>query len=237
MKYALIAALLIALSGCASIAPSPAADNRVAKGFLPPPQGSLVILLPEPKSKDFSKGEAMLAKQLHRQLTAAGYKAAILDATNYDELWREEVAAVGGIYDPVTGALRHEAYASATSALAKRICDELKCALVVRQRFLARKASLEGMMAQWDGQQRHIPVSQGGVSKTYSFSGSTYGISVELLAIAGDGAFAFRMYGGVSLPYQTNIHEVRNEIRPDLFSDDKEIADGVRIALGPLLTR
>lgn len=178
-----------------------------------------------------------MTEQLHRQLIASGYKVAILNTANYEEIWGEEVAAVGGIYDSATGALRHEAYAAAMSSLGKRICDELKCALVVRQRLIARKATLDGKMAQWDGQQRFMPVSQEGAGGAYSFFGSTYGISVELTAIAGDGLLVFRTYGGASLPYQANIYEARHEIRPDLFFSDKEIADGVRIALEPLHIR
>ena len=176
----------------------------------------------------------MMTEQLHRQLVIAGYKVAILNAANYEKVWGQEVATVGGVYDPVTGALRREAHARAMSSLAKHICDEHKCALVIRQRLVARKASLDGEYAQWDGQQRYISVVQGGVGRRYSFSGSTHGISVELFAIAADGSLALHTFGGASLLYQMNLHETRNEIRSDLFSNDKEIADGVRLALEPL---
>lgn len=221
------------ISGCAS-PPMPAADAYVAKPFAPPAPGALVVLLPAPNAQELPQGTALMTGQLHRQLATAGFKVAALAAANHDEIWRQEVAAVGGVYDPVTGKLKVQASAEASAKLAQRICAELKCALVLQPRLVLRKAELAGSKAEWDGQRRMLPV-KGGPDQMLSLSGTTTGLSVELIAVLADGMMAFRSYGGASLPYQVDTNRERSEVRPGLFSSDAEIADGVKIALQPLL--
>jgi len=53
-------------------------------------------------------------------------------------------------------------------------------------------------------------------------------------AIASDGAPAFRTFGGAALPMHGDMDEAKQTLRKDLFANDAEIADGVRIALAPL---
>ena len=42
-------------------------------------------------------------------------------------------------------------------------------------------------------------------------------------------------FGGASLPFRADITGRKFELRADLFDKDDEIADGVRLALVPLL--
>jgi hypothetical protein len=193
------------------------------------------VLLPvKSQSPEIAKGEEFVLQQLHRQLTEARYKVAVLNAENYATLWSEEVAAVGGIYDPTNGRLRPEAYGQAMSGLAQRIAADTMCALVLSHSLTLRTAKLSGKTAEWDGQHRRHPTTGGG-SFGMTFSGHTTGLSVELLAISAEGTIAFRSFGGVSLPYRTNLSTEQNELRPDLFSSDNEISEGVSLALAPLL--
>lgn len=233
---ALCCALLASLAaGCAS-PPMPAADAYLAKPFSPPERGALVVLLPAPSAQEMPQGTALMTEQLHRQLVASGFKVAALSASNHDEIWRQEATAVGGIYDPATGKLDAQAQGKALAHLAQRVCAELKCAFVLHQRLVLRKAALAGTKAEWDGQRRNMPV-KGGPDQMLNLSGDTTGLSVELIAIQADGMTAFRSYGGASLPYRVDVNRERNEVRPDLFADDKELAEGVQIALQPLLVR
>jgi hypothetical protein len=236
-RHGLFAGLLLCLPllliGCASAPPQAAADNRVAPGFVPPKPGALVMLLPPEKNfADLVPGQAMLTEQLHKQLTAAGYRTALLDKANHDDLWRQEVEAAGGIFDPATGARRNEAYARAMANLAQRVCAEAKCALVAQHQLVLRRAELKGRYATWDGQRREIPLTR--ITADVRFSGSARSLSVMLNVIASNGDSAFRTFGGVTLPMQVDVDEARQKMRTDLFTNDAEIADGVRIALAPL---
>jgi hypothetical protein len=117
----LVAALVL---GALLPLPAAAADDEsfVAPSFRAPAADALVIILP-PKVDDpaLAAGGPMLLNQLHRQLVAAGYKAALLDEANHDLLWRQEVEAVDGIYDAVSGRLRTEPYGKALSAVNQQL--------------------------------------------------------------------------------------------------------------------
>lgn len=222
------------LAGCATSGPLPAKDNYVAAEMTPLPPKSLVVILPtvEPEHA-FSKGESMALEQIRAQLLAAGYRAAILDKANYTLLLKQESEAVGGIYDPTTGALRAAPYAQAMSNLAQRVCQEAHCALLLRYRLVIRQAELGGQTADWDGQRRRVKTSLTDGADS-NFSGKTEAISVELLAMMADGSFAFKTYGGASLPYQAKVGAGKMALRSDLFQNDSEIAEAVRLAIAPI---
>ena len=172
--------------------------------------------------------------QLGLQLQQAGYKVVVLNRDNYNKLWDEAIASVGGIFDPATGALRTQAYAQALSGLAIHVCRETGCTLMIQPRLVQRSAELRGSSAVWDGQQTLIP-AEGHRQYDYRFSGTTHALSVELMAVTSTGAWAFRSYGGASLIFAFNSDRERSEIRRDLFRNQQEVAHGVRIALTPLI--
>ncbi|MFT4174255.1 MAG: hypothetical protein QM639_16950 [Rhodocyclaceae bacterium] len=214
----------------------PAADNAIEAGFTRPPPGALIVLLPPPRTETFEKGEAMMGKQVDAQLKALGYRVMTLERADYEQHWSRETAAVGGIFDSASGAIRPQAYATALSALARHVCAEQQCELLIRQRLVVRSAQLGGSRASWDGTYQRIPVSSSN-GMGYSFRGSATALSVELTAVTGQGGFAFRHFGGAALPYEANIRDRKHEFRLDLFEADTEVAEGVRIALEPLAQR
>ena len=232
---ALFFALLLA--GCAQVGPLPAPDNYVAPGLTGlPPQSRVVILPIVGPEHEFAKGELMALGQLRTQLQAAGYRIAALDKANYELIWRQEVEAVGGIYDAATGAQRPGQHAQAMSSLARRVCQEANCALLLRYQLVVRRAELDGKTADWDGQRRPILIS-GAAGQEYRSSGTTDAVSLELLAMSADGSVAFKSYAGASLPYRNNAFKEKLELRDDLFQNDAEIADAVRLALAPVVRR
>lgn len=223
------------LQACAVPEAQVPVDNYFSSEFARPAPGALVILLPpKSSSEDVSAGEKFVHEQLHRQLSAAGYRVKGLDAANYSILWNQEVEAAGGIYDAATGALRTDAYRKALSGLAQRIATDTQAALVVSHGLVIRRAQLSGTKAQWDGQSKVQPTSRS-AGTDYRFDGATVALSVELLGIAGNGSIAFKTYGGVALPYRADTWDGKNEIRKDMFAKDTETAEGVHIALRPLL--
>lgn len=227
----LIVAVLV---GCATKLPLPASDNATAENFVPPVKDALLILLPAPQSKGTEEGENIMSLQLQAQIKAAGYRVAVLQKANYEQLWAQEVRAVGGIFDGATGAVRAQAFATAMGSLARRVCAEAKCALMIRQRMVIRSAKVEGTQAEWDGTRLPLRISDAD-GMDYKFNGTTSGLSIELVAVTDKGLFAFRRFGGAAIPFETNLKEAKNELRKDLFKTDTEIARGVRLALEPIL--
>lgn len=235
MKILATCTIALALCGCATTAPTRSGDGYVAPSFHAPVAGSLVVLLPA-RSGDggYEKANGFVMEQMRKQLTGAGYRVKGLDTANYDVIWSQEVAQVGGIYDPASGALRTEAYARALNVLAQRVATDSGAALVIKPALVLREAKLSGTTAEWDGQRKTPPLKKT-YGATYRVDGSTTGISIELLALGADGRVAFKTLGGVTLPYRGDAWDGSSTLRDDLFADDTEIAEGLRIALRPLM--
>lgn len=230
----LIATLL--LSACAAVPPKEARDNYLSTSYKAPQPGALIVLLPPAKagSSELEAGNKFAQQQLYSQLTQAGYRVALLNSTNYAELHKQAVDAVGGLYDSSTGALRKEASAQATASMARKICQQLECSHVLIQRLVVRKAEIGAQRAEWDGQSRSIEKINTGGTLT-NFKGTTTGLSLELTAITANGEVAFKRFGGISLPHEFDMIKSQSQVRKDLFKNDEEVADGVRIAIQPFL--
>jgi hypothetical protein len=228
-----MAALLIA---CTTPKPGPSSDNLRGKGFVAPPKGSLVAVVPPLSARGLESGEALMSAQLSSQLKSAGYRIGLIDRANYADLWSQEISAVGGIFDPTTGASKPQAYYQALSNLARRICDEAKCAMLIQQRLILRPAQLVGGVAEWDGQSKEVPKTN---TRGYDvrLRGTTTGVSVELTAMTAEGQLGFRGFGGATLPFAANISDVKVDLRTTLFPDDQELAEAVQIALQPMLAK
>jgi hypothetical protein len=237
MKSLVSALSFIFLFGCAATGRvlSPAADNYLATKFKTIDKAGYIILLPN-KSPDalVNRGEGMVLNQLQRQLKQAGYKVGILDSSSYESIWAQEVAYVGGIFDQATGQLNKEAYAQVITGLVSRVCAEAKCTHIIKPHIASRSVSFDGSQVEWDGQIRDIPTSYAG-GRTTRFRGNGSAFSVELTGLDAQGNLLFKQYGGASLIHEANVADVKLSLRTELFANDLEIADGVRIALKPLL--
>lgn len=228
-------ALVLLLSACASAPRREVAANYVSPNFVLPKPNSLIVLLPaRAETEDMRPGATMLMNALHRHLNAAGYKVVALDQASHDAIWSQEVEAVGGIYDPNSGAVRQREVAQAIGHLVQRVSAETGASLVIMPRLQLREAEISGMSALWDGQQRRVPTFGTGAG-TFTQSGSTLGLSVSLQMLATSGETVVSSFGGALLPYRVNARTAKNEVRADLFANDSEIAEGTAIALAPLL--
>lgn len=228
-------AMCLLLAACTSSRPRLASDDYVSPNFRRPPTTSLIVLLPTDfETEDLRPGAAMLMNALHQKLTGAGYKVLLLDQASHDTIWTQEVKEVGGIYDPNNGALRQRELMMAVGHLVQRVSAETGAAMVIRPQLVLREAELSGMSAAWDGQQRRLPIIGTGVDE-YRHSGATWGLSVGLQMIAASGELVMSTHGGALLPYRVNIRSAQSEVRPDLFANEREVEDGVVIALTPFL--
>lgn len=235
MRLLLACVFIASLLGCAAPPIPQAKDNQQAKDFSIPPKNSLIVLLPpvESEYKEFQKGDDMLLPQLGKQLEQAGYKVVVLNRENYNTIWAGISTEVGGLFDPVSGARRPQAYGRARVMLTRHICKETACTMVIQPQLVLRSAELEGSWAVWDGRRAPIPTTRSGGHEP-NFKGGTRSYSVALTAFTSAGALAFHTYGGGALLFVMNMEQYRGELRRDLFNSDRDIAEGVRIALAPL---
>ncbi len=239
MKNRLLILCLSFLYGCASSGPlsPPAPDNYLAATFKSIEKPGCIILLPNISTDPLiNRGEDMLLNQLQIQLKQAGYKVAALDQSSYDSIWAQEVLNVGGIYDQKTGALKKNAQTQALAGLVSRVCEEAKCTHVIKPMIAARIIKFDGDHVYWDSQRRPISTSYSGGHQA-RFKGDGRAFSVELVGLDAQGEIMFKQYGGASLVHQADLADTKLTVRPSLFTDDKEIADGVRIALKPMLDK
>jgi hypothetical protein len=237
MRYLILAILISFLTACA--APTiEQPNNKFAKTFQAPDHAKRILILPS--KVDFSEltaGRPLVEHQIYIQLQRAGYQVAMLGEKNYTEVWGQEVEAVGGLYDSQTGRFRPEAYVRALSALARRINAEVDCSTVLAPRFVLQRAKLSHSNASWDGVTR-VEREKGQAlmsDSKYDYDGTTVGLSMELMAFDNNGEWQFTTYGGILLPYQTDVREKKNVLRSDLFSDPREIVEATALVLGPLL--
>jgi hypothetical protein len=235
LKKLLYLTLSLLLASCASRLPSLPSDNLTSPNFRQPQVASLIVLLPvEVETAELQPGAAILMSTLHQRLTAAGYKVVALDQSSHDAIWSQEVEEVGGIYDQKTGAPRPRESMLALGRLVQRVSAKTHAAVVVRPQLVLRNAEIAGMSAVWDGQQRRISVFGAG-GDTIRHDGLTLGLSVGLDIFASSGELVMHTHGGALLPYRVNVQSSKNEVRSNLFANEKDVADGVAIALTPFI--
>ena len=236
MKFAALLAFSSLLVGCAGFQPPPPSDTYVAPTFSKPQQGSVIVVLPpQAQFPEFSDGQDVVEEELIRLLVEAGYKVQRLVREDFAVAWKEEVLAVGGVFDAATGQRIPGRYDEALGRLARRIVNDPTNTIVLASRLVLRPATLYGASAQWDGQTRS-PRSAQNTGLPVMWSGTTKGLSLELTAVAPDGQRLFTTYGGLALPYRTDIARSEMELRSDTFAHHIEISEGTTVALRALLT-
>jgi hypothetical protein len=229
-----ILVLLVALVFCPALAQVANQSSVIGSAFKPPSSGSLILLLPpSAEAPELEPGIPMLLQALHSELASAGFRTALLNKANYETIWAQEIEAVGGIYDSTTGNLKPIERALAITALTKRLAQETSASLVITPRLILRKAELSGTKASWDGRLVLIP-TRGTFGGSSFSSGTTTAVSVQLIALAHDGALAFNTFGGVTLPYAINFVTEKLELRENIFSSKADLSKAAEIALGPL---
>lgn len=227
MRFLNLALVTLALAGCAA-APKPAPDDHVAKDFAPPAAGALIVLLPLPQVKELARGHDQLMSQLGSQLQTAGFQVAVLNRANYEHLWQAHHDAV---------AASPQANGQALAGLAKTVCDEIHCKLVIRPMLVPRVAQLKKSSADWDGVRQTVHFKDPDDADIYRANGGAQALSVDLVAMTAGGTLAFHTHGGVTLTHAINMATLKSEPRSDLFQDVEDMAKAVRVVLSPLAKR
>jgi len=233
MRHFFLIPLIAALAACGSAVVVQSPDNSQAHNFKRPEPGQTIIILPpQTANREFAPTTDPLRKKIYHALEDAGYQPLALDDANYAELWNNEVADVGGIYDAATGQFRPDAYALALSHLARWIGTHQDCALILSPTLVLKTADFVGNRASWDGVIKAQPEST--VVGSH-YGGTTRGLSVKLVAFNPQGEWQFTAYGGLMLPYETNYDKNKMTLRDNLLADPGETDDGVKAALMPLI--
>ncbi len=232
------------VAACTASGASPTSDEFIAVTFRRPPPGALILLLQEKSTEPHVvPGDTMLLAQLKSQLTSAGYRTAVLDYSDYELLEADEAVASGERDDNgklVVGLLARQ---RALARLAKIAAESSQCDLVIRGRFVYRRAPIiDSVFAQWDGGRHGIKFEDANVIEDPEgrhvvferMSGMVTALSVELVAYDASGKLAFTTHGAVIVPYVTNVNKASTRWLDNMFSTDSDVADGLRIALAPL---
>ena len=104
--------------------------------------------------------------------------------------------------------------------------------------FVLKQAKSKGKYAHWNGVKRK-KIVEGFFSNEISWSGTTRGLSLELIAFNASGEWLFTSYGGLLLPYYTKIKNSKPivKLRDHMFEELDNIESGVKIALFPIFKR
>lgn len=230
-----LAASILAI-GLASCAAPPAADFYVAQAFSTPSARSLVLLLHTPADEPaYRAGDANAKHLVTESLKQAGYRVRHIEYAEYGPLLGHEMRRLHAI-SPRPGAKEiADAELHALRNLARAVCNEAESPLLLRTRLLTRPTTLWQSVATWDGQKRQVKFVEKD-KVLANIQGTGPGMSLEVIAADPDGKLVARSYGGASLPYISGRSGYAIP-RDDLFADNKELAEGIAIALLPLLPK
>jgi len=231
LSIALTSICGVALAATPPEAPPPAAASAPAAARRP---AFVVLLPPVAQFPEFVDGQDPVEEELTALLVGAGYKVRRVVRAEFVQALTEEAAAVGGIYDPLTGQRSAARSDAALARLTRRIVDEKDDAVVLSPRLVLRTATVRGDAAEWDGQVRMGRTNQA-IDRTVVWTGTTRGLSLELTAFGPDGARLFTTYGGLLLPYRMDMRTSTMELRRNMFSQRDELVQGSTVALEPLL--
>ncbi len=250
--WLVVTAALGTLSAASALAaPAPLTDAQL--GFLGGSraqvlaQCKLVGLLPLPRPTlpgADPEASARLETAVRRGLEQAGLTVAPPDAFNaaYDRF----NSAVGGIYDPMLGTLRKDAFAGVyTNAIREYVTrEQLDCIAVARA--VEAKARIQDNMAVWDGAAEYVDGQpKGGLTRMLTGSsntgmGSLGAISVALQLQTRDGKVLYSYRGGIQLEnYLDRQHGNEDSDflvvpRGQLLLDDRRIERAVTFVTEPL---
>lgn len=208
-------------------------DNAYSDKYAGIEAGRLFIAPVRLHYNGLESGGDKVIKEMAKQLKNCGWDVATMSQENYQSVWSEITRSIDGIYSPSTGQLVTEKYQYALRELVESINDGEGFSAALIPRIVLKRAEIKGGIAHWDGVKRKKITSNLPGAAWTSWSGSTRGLSLEVMAFDSESAWLFTNYGGLVLPFHTTIRDGKpaNEIRDKIFDDDLDIESGVGVAL------
>jgi hypothetical protein len=180
--------------------------------------------------------QARVAQTLKAKLTALGFS--VVEAPQYDALWKAEREHVGGFYDPLTGKLdRSKAVASRKAVFASAAGGQEVQAILYPAVVLSVAAFSQGT-AQWDGVKERAFVAKSALGKLFNPAKTLVGqidaLSLKLRLADPDEATLLEDSGGLQL-----IERVANGARTpvpkeELFAEPAREVAAIDLALQSL---
>lgn len=233
---ALVCLLALALvTGCAAGPSRSAPDQYVAKGYLAPPKGSIVLLLHLPAVEpSYRSGDGDARTLVQQALVRAGYKVGIVDPDDYLPAFESELGKLGRDISRLEARQVHMADLRALAIVARAGSEASGSHLLVRTRLLTRPAELWQSHAYWDGVVRPIVFSQSKPGVTpREIKGTGTGVSIEVTAVGATGQVLLRTFGGIALPFAVNFLGIPMDTASPFTRPHLE--EGVGAALSMLL--
>lgn len=199
--------------------------------------GARVFVMPVAEQyTEFEGGGEVVSAEIGRQLQDGGWQPVTMEQSKYTKVWSSIVRRIGGMYSPQTGKIDRLKFKFAAMELVRSVSDASTYDAFLFPSLVIRDAELKGKRATWDGVSR-AKVTRGSTAPM-SWSGTTKGLSLEIIALDAESNWLFTSYGGLALPFYSDLRDnPKNEVRDDIFDRPYDIQSGVTVALYPILDR
>lgn len=229
--WLVIAVVFMFLQGCATSVAAP--EYQTAEGFQGVPATARLLVVPMTATSQWHEpGIPQMTDILKAQLSAR-YQVSMLDAVRFQRHWSEAVNQVGGFFSSVNGTFHRERYLQAVRLFARQINPQGRYDVILFPALVDRTAESKGRYAHWDGVKRRHQ-NEGVQLADARWHGTTRGLSLELNAYDGEGAWAFTSYGGLVLPYYYAMEGrvPETHFKTTLFREKANLQHGVQVAVG-----
>jgi hypothetical protein len=203
-------------------------------GLVPLPRPTIVGADPEASSR--------IETALTQALQQAGFEVVTPDS--YKQAYDRFNQAVGGVYDPMLGTVRKDAYASVYQNAIREYFTKERLGCVATARAVDSKAKIDNNLAKWDGAVEYVDgQANSGLTRVLSGnqgSGFIGAVSIGIQLQNREGKVLFLRYGGVQLASYFDRHHGSEGSdflvvpRAQLLLDDKRIGRAVTYVAVPL---
>lgn len=222
--------------GCATEVKLPA-NNLYSPNYSGIERGSRILIAPVAKSFDeLADGGEVIYQAIVEQLEYSGWSVAVMSEKKSAEIWEEVTAKMGEAYSPSAMQLDSREYKLAIAEFLKSIDRPDRFSAIIFPSIIFTEAKFKGQHAYWDGVRRYVEVKGHNPSRI-SWSGTTIGLSLSIMAFEPSARWLFTSYGGLVLPYNEVYKKshFRRELRDGIFEKEKDIRFGVWTALLPMI--
>jgi hypothetical protein len=245
------AAILVALAIPATAAAPPVPPTNESLGFTGLGRDEVLAqckrvgLIPIAKPPLFGvepEASARIEAAATRALQAAGLE--VVGPETYTKAYDRFNKAIGGIYDPFTGAARKDAYSNVYQNAVREFFTQEQLGCVALVRVLTVRANTANKFATWDGAEEYVDGQANGAFARFMFgnngTGALGALSIRLQLYSRESKVLFGRDGGVQLTsYYDHLHAEQNSDflrvpRAKWLQDDKRIERALTCATVPL---
>jgi hypothetical protein len=175
-------------------------------------------------------------------LQAAGLE--VIGPDSYTKAYDRFNKAIGGVFDPMTGAARKDAFSNVYQNAAREFFTQERLGCIVMVRAIIVRSNTSNNFASWDGAMEYIDGQANAALTRFMFGNNGLGalgaVSLSLQLYNREGKLLFSRNGGVQLAmYMDRQHGAQNSDflrvpRAKLLQDDKRIERALTYATVPL---